>query len=208
MTEKQQQDVKVCQDNLHESTESFLYYASNLRVIEQLPQEVQAFANMAIIEYGVGREISRPIVEIDGVKVDIRILCRHVFASLDSEKRRFRNKEVIKKYQDRLQQAYAENTQGLSLVKMEETNKQLRKLIFEVNKHDVMDIEARILDFFPIAYIKDHIPLPNSLTHIGEYYKEALKKDWISRNEFDAIRIITQKIADYRHKSFEKHHKR
>ncbi len=195
MTEKQQQDVKVCQDNLHENTESFLYYASNLRVIEQLPLEVRAFVNMAILEYGVGREISRPVVVIDGAKVDIRILFRQVFVSIDVEKRRYKNKEMINRYQEKVTKAYEEKKYpGLSAEKVEEAKKKMRQLIYEVNKHDIGNIEGRLKDCVPIEIFKKDNPLPKALICYTEYCQEALTHGWISDKEFEVLISIHEKI--------------
>lgn len=184
-------------NDVAKENESFLYYGSNLTAIEKLPMEIREKVNMAIIEYGAGKEIRNPVVILDGAEVDLRKFFRQIFDGIDTEKRRYENKMKINNTIQSLMRAYENNMSGLLQKSVEGSIKALKKLAVDCNKHDVTDIDKHIEAVLPKAYIdaeNEKIPLPVQFEKFGRYIQEGFQKNYISEEEHNQLRNIFGKI--------------
>ena len=191
------QNDTMINNNAVKGNESFLYYASNLTAIEELPMEIRGRANMAIIEYGAGKGIKNPFVIVDGAEVDLRKYFRQIFDGIDTEKRRYENKMKINNTIQSLMRAYENNMSGLLQKSVEGSIKALKKLAVDCNKHDVTDIDEHIEAVLPKAYIdaeNEKIPLPAQFEKFGRYMQEGFQKNYICEEERNQLRNIIGKI--------------
>lgn len=124
--------------------DSFLLYANTLDVIEQLPMEVRNKATLVIFDYGAGKEVKDPFITIDGETYDLRKFFRQIFNGIDIEKRRFANKELINKVQEKMMYLMTNWKDAAVRKEAEKALADLKKLYNEVRKHDVEDVPERI----------------------------------------------------------------
>ena len=180
--------------------ESYLHYASNLTVVESLPREVWGRANMAIIDYGAGREIRNPIIQVDGRNVDLRIFFRHIFDSIDSEKRRYLNKQKVNAKKEELVRLLEGGNARSKEKDVERAIKVLKKLALEANKHDITNIDERINEVMPKGYVDLIMRQMDEATKfkiIQSYFEGVRTGNLLNEEEYQQLKTLIE-IADKR----------
>ena len=154
---------------------------------------------MAIIEYGAGQDVRHPVINVDGTSVNLNVFLRHIFENIDVEKRRYKNREKVNKCQNLLLNAYDKNLSGFTEKELNQSLKKLRKLIIDINKHDIKDIDNRIIDFLPDSYIKGPgktLPLSLAWFQVADYLQKGVQDSYISEEEFEKVKEALQKVYD------------
>ena len=179
--------------------DSFLYYADNLKVIAALPVEVRGRTNMAIIEYGAGHEISNPFIQIDGKEVDLRIFLRHIFDSIDSQKRRYTNKAKVNAMKEELMRELEGNVKGTDKEGIEHAIKNLKKLAIDVNKHDIRDIDKRIFETMPKGWLGIYDKRNKELLALITSYIRSYKDECLlDKQEYGQLKELILRAEDRR----------
>lgn len=118
--------------------ESFLFYASNLDVLEQFPKDERCKLARIIIEYGCTGKVDCSPKE--------RIMFEDVFKSIDDQKRRYQDGELVESYIDKLERFAPIYCSKVDDKTIKEMFKALRKLREQVRKKPVDNLENVIVD--------------------------------------------------------------
>lgn len=115
-----------------ESKNAFLFYASNLDVLEQFPEEEAGRLALVIMEYGFADESYE-------CSQDDKDLLHHIFIGIDREKKRYKESQRLSQFMNKV--SSLTGVQGITEKEVEIALKNLKRLKARAHRQDVTDNE-------------------------------------------------------------------
>lgn len=123
---------------------AFLFYASFLDAIDLLDERIKGKIAMQIIQYGLGKtEETAHSEKDDKDKAKIEMFLRPIKEKIDTQKRRYKNKQEINKHIDLIRQILPSQAQAQDSIKA------LRRLFVKAGRKDIQDINKEIKSVLP-----------------------------------------------------------
>lgn len=121
---------------------AFLFYASFLDAIDLLDDKIKGKIAMQIIQYGLGKTEETAHSEQED-KAKIEMFLRPIKEKIDTQKRRYKNKQEINKHIDLIRQILPSQAQAQDSIKA------LRRLFVKAGRKDIQDINKEIKSVLP-----------------------------------------------------------
>lgn len=183
---------------------AFLFYASTLDILKELPEKRQGKVAMALIEYGLDNynyfaEFSPSLSILDPVE---RIIFHSVIYEIDVQKRRYYNKWLIQGAIKTIQNIIApsENLDSKTRDIYIDLIQILEMKYKDAIKHDSRNIPSELAALLPneiFESFKNHYKVKFWKDYIKEMFEKRLLEDSISLSDDDKNHILSELIKDY-----------
>lgn len=137
---------------------AIIFYASNLRIFELFPEEMQEKMALWVMEYGFEGKMT------DCPK-DIALALKPILMGIQTQINRHKNIEILSWAIDQIQRKSVNITDKNDAKVMEQAQAMLRKGITRCKKRDVLPEAARTLIFEVLSgsTVKKHLQLPEEI---------------------------------------------
>lgn len=169
---------------------AFVFNASYLEVIEMFPEHRRGKIAMVLIEYGLGDYLNVDSTVLP-LEEDERIVLEPIIESIDIQKKRYRNKKMIKGAIDIVNEEIinsmdsAPNNSDVLLEKYKLTIELLEQKLSEVTRHS-LDIFPQEIELMIPQKLRDKFHNRFVIESWEEQFMEILE-DWIEKHFSDCL---------------------
>ena len=133
---------------------AIIFYASNLRIFEQFPEETQEKMALWVMEYGfTGKMTDCPD--------DMMLILKPILRGIQTQSNRYKNIEVLSWAIDQIQRESMDISDPTAVKMMENAQKMLKKWIIQCKKQDVCNrnVRTQIYELFYETQVQKYVKI-------------------------------------------------